>query len=168
MTKSRCIRISDTVQFFPHTIDFPKITLNDRLHSAIDKIVSTLSSLKFQYDNPSFKIDNQTILAIQVIANMLHWITKKSSLPPPVYIPISNFPPNIHPKDYAQSLPRVFMKYKKYPYPILKEWANATINVQPATKQIINNFFIFIIIRQAKRKRYNPSATINLINLHGW
>ena len=81
MSKLHRLRISDTVQFFPHTIPFPKLTLNDWLHNALNNIVSTLASPQFQHNNPSLLIDEHTLLAIKVVANMLHRVLPKPPLP---------------------------------------------------------------------------------------
>ena len=95
MSESRCIKISDTVQIFPHAITFPKTILTDCLHTAINEIISTLANSKFKHDNPSLTYDDETMLAIQVIANMLHRLAHKPPLPPPQQIkpPVHPTPP---------------------------------------------------------------------------
>ena len=53
------IKTSDTVQFFPHTIDFPNSSLNDRVITVIDEITSILASRNFHHDNPTLVYDNE-------------------------------------------------------------------------------------------------------------
>ena len=86
MNTTRYVKISDTVQFFPHATPFPQVTLSDRLLNALDNIVSTLASPSFKLHHPALQFDDSTMLAIQVVANMLHRMIPKPSLPPPVPI----------------------------------------------------------------------------------
>ena len=104
MSKTHRVRVSDTVQFFPHSIPFPKINLNDRLLTALNNIISTLSSKQFQTDNPSLNFDDQTILAIKVVANMLHRDIPKPPLPLPSKIQL---PPLNKPITHPTQLLRV-------------------------------------------------------------
>ena len=57
--------------FFPHNIVSPKISLSDRLTTALDEITSTLAKPTFQRDNPSLQFNNETILAIYIVASIL-------------------------------------------------------------------------------------------------
>ena len=141
MTDTRRIRIADTVQFFPHNVDFPKITMNDRLINALDEIVSTLASPTFRAHNPSLVTwDEGTMLAIKIIANMLHRVTPKPPLPPPqpVLLPqqvMSTLPTK---KIYhAPKLPRVIPKSKRHPHSILLRRANQQPSVTPIATSIL-------------------------------
>ena len=110
MASTRHVRISDTVQFFPHHVAFPEIALTDRLRNAIDDIVSTLAAPEFIRNNPALQYDNETLLAIQVIANMLHRIVPKPPLPPmstPVPIKVFSNSPQPIPMQKMAFVPRV-------------------------------------------------------------
>ena len=106
MTNSRRIRISDTVQFFPHPMPFPQMILNDRLLNTLDNIISTLNSPSFQQQNPTLQFDNQTLLAIQIIANMLHRLIPKPNLPHPRSVLLTKLVPVLH---HPVPPPRVVM-----------------------------------------------------------
>ena len=153
MSKTRRLRVSDTVQFFPHATPFPQLTLNDRLLAAIDEIISTLSAPAFRSNNPSLQFDDQTFLAIQIIANMLHRMIPKPPLPIPRPVilqpPKSTLPPNsIHPSNSHVAshpiplprvpLPRVIQKTKLHPHSNLKRRANSTVTVRPFARSFIN------------------------------
>ena len=81
MQQSRRLRVADTVQFFPHNMEFPKKSLTDRLTTALDEITSTLANPIFQHDNPSLQFNDETMLAIHIIASILQRVTAKPPLP---------------------------------------------------------------------------------------
>ena len=163
MKNSRHIRISDTVQFFPNSTPFPKSSLSDRLYKALDEIISALASPHFCKDNPTLKFDEQTILAIQIIANMLHRMMPKPPLPPP--IPIS---PNIKkatthkipPPQHPTPVPRVVLTMSRHPHTILKQKANSHIQVQPIAKTLIQRL-LYIYNKQTGKKEFLKSLLNN-------
>ena len=84
VTKTRRVKVSDTVQFFPRKIQFPTFSFTNRLTTALNKIVTTLSNKQFQNENLQIPLDTNTKLAIHLVANILHHIVSKqlgSSLP---------------------------------------------------------------------------------------
>ena len=80
---TRSVIIADTVQFFPCKIKFPSISINDHLLHAVEDIISILHDKKFQISSPALTFFNETKLCIQLVADILHTITKKPELPPP-------------------------------------------------------------------------------------
>ena len=139
---------------------FPDITLNDRLLNALDEIISTINSPSFKYHNPTLQFNNQTVMAIQIIANMLHRLIPKPALPPPkpfvlsptipnislpsqinqnvplprVVLPspkVPSFPPNVHPFKSPSTI-------KPHPHTILKQRANNSVSLSSSTSKIIN------------------------------
>ena len=160
MNKSRRVRVSDTVQFFPHSTPFPQLTLNDRLLAAIDEIISTLSAPDFRRNNPSLVFDDHTFLAIQVIANMLHRLVPKPPLPPPQPVllqPKSNLPVDCNPpspKSFAPQpapLPRVIPKTNLHPHTKLKRRANSAVTVRPFARSFLNRL-LHIYNKQTGKK----------------
>ena len=161
MTSSRHVRISDTVQFFPHATPFPHISLSDRLCNALNDIVSTLASPDFKLNHPNLQYNDQTLMAIQVIANMLHRMVPKPPLPP--FMPIkqqssspepttpSSATPPAHVPRVPQSssvrqpspsppvvqVPRVIPKSRRHAHSVLKQRANSTIQVRPIAQSLL-------------------------------
>lgn len=80
---TRQVLIEDTVQFFPHKIKFPSVSINDHLLNAIDDIISILHNKKFQHENTTIQFHDETKVALQLVADILHAVTKKPVLPPP-------------------------------------------------------------------------------------
>ena len=68
---TRSERIADTIQFFPHKIDFPALTLNDHLLNALDKITAILHSKAYQRNNDVLQVDTSTQQAIELITTLL-------------------------------------------------------------------------------------------------
>ena len=103
--KTRQIKIVDTVQFFPHSTPFPEVTLNDRLTTALDDIIDTLQTPSFQTHNPSLQLDNQTQMALRLIAGILQQIIPVA--PPPLFP--TKLPPNIsnHSPPHSINIPQV-------------------------------------------------------------
>ena len=143
VTSTRRVRISDIVQFFPHATPFLQVSLNSRLLTALDEIISTLHSPNFHHLNPSLKFDNTTKLAIQIIANMLHRMIPKPDLPSPKQIPILQHPVankilSHVSNDNSVRLPRVVKKSKLHPHTKLKRQANQVTAARPISDVIIN------------------------------
>ena len=163
MKNTRHVRISDTVQFFPHTTPFPTITLSDRLLNALDNIVSTLASPAFKLNHPTLQYDDTTILAIQVVANMLHRMIPKPPLPPPVPLPPEQIWSKTHSSSPSVTVPKVanvprVEKISKmtpptnqHPHTILKNRANSQVQVQPAARSLIKRL-LHIYNKQTGKK----------------
>ena len=100
MQQSRRLHVANTVQFFPHNMEFPMISLSDRLTIALGKITSTLSEPAFQRDNPSIQFNNETMMAINIVASILQRVAQKPPAPqalrklvPPPMAPPPQVPP---------------------------------------------------------------------------
>ena len=94
----------------------------------------------FIRNNPTLQYDDPTLLAIQVIANMLHRLVQKPPLPPLVSISPDRIP--IHNTTNKSSaivaaVPRLVPKSKLPQHTKLKQRANSTAKAQPIARSII-------------------------------
>ena len=145
MKTTRHVRISDTVHFFPHATPFPQVTLSDWLLNALDNIVSTLASPDFKLHHPTLQFDDPTILAIQVVTNMLHHMIQKPPLPPPVTITPDHITSKIKPSaaspippvSRVAHVPRVIPKTKQHTHSELEHRTNNQVNVQSVARSLI-------------------------------
>lgn len=68
--RTRDVRDCDTVEFFPHAIPFPRVTLNDHLKQAATDIISILSNPP-STTVPSLLAGDETNQALLEIATLL-------------------------------------------------------------------------------------------------
>ncbi len=175
LSKTKRLRISDTVQFFPHSTPFPQLTLTDRLTTALDEIVSTLSSSHFQAHNPTLTIDNHTRLAIQLVATILHRMAPKPPSVQPLVIkpPLDPAPPPkallVSPAAPRPALPRVKKRFrsKMHPHTRLKRRACLPVVVQPYARSIINRL-LHIYNKQTGKKETLRSLLKNVTTNPVW
>ena len=99
-TRTRKERDCDTVEFFPHDIPFPSVSLKDHLHQAADDIVNLLTEPPSS-TVPSLKAGDPTRNAILELAQLLKRAQK-----------IPEHIQEINPST-IQSPPRVQMKEKE-------------------------------------------------------
>ena len=112
-SKTRHLNIVDTIHFFPHNTPFPEININNKLSIALDDIITTLQAPNFQHNNPLLNMDNQTQMALQLIAGILRWIIPRQSPPHSSYphnsiASLPRVPPPV--SSIHDALPRVSMK----------------------------------------------------------
>ena len=77
--RTREVRNCDTVEFFPHDIPFPRVTVNDHLQQAATDIISILSNPPSS-TVPSLLAGDDTNKAIYEIAKLLHRVDPIPSL----------------------------------------------------------------------------------------
>ena len=101
-TCSECI--ADTIQFFPHKIDFPAFTLNNHLLNALDKITAILHIKSFRRNNDLLQVDTSTQQALDLITKLLH---HSASLPPATPTSMESVSSNKLHKPKSSTVPRV-------------------------------------------------------------
>lgn len=74
--KTRSIRISDSVQFFPTSIPIPFVTLEDHLRNAASDIITLLKNPP-KSTFPTLQLSDETKVAIEQIAKLLQRATSK-------------------------------------------------------------------------------------------
>ena len=84
--KTRAVRVSDTVAFFPTTVPLPFTSLEDHLRSAASDLV-TLLSPQSPSSFPTLSLNDNTRTAIKQIAKLLH---RSAPLPTSPTIPTSS------------------------------------------------------------------------------
>ena len=172
MTNSRRTRIADTVQFFPHKIPFPTISLSTRLTTAVDEILSTLATPKFRQDNPNLHFDDETMMAIYTVASILHRIIPKPPLPSIPIPPSSLFPTVMHntttPKipTVPVQVPRVLKTSKRHPNTVLKH--NAIGISYPPNTNKNNKKLLHIYNKITGRKETLRSLLNNQMTVKTW
>ena len=116
------------------------------------------------------------MLAIQVIANMLHILISKPPLPPKLSVHLPHFPEvinykqNLHVSRNAQQPappPRVVAKTKPHPHTKLKQNANKTVMVRPYTRSFIIRL-LHIYNKQTGKKETLRSLLNNQLTHSTW
>lgn len=79
--------IANTVQFFPHKVNFPSLTLNDQLLNALEKITTILHSKAFKRHNDVLQVDMSTRQAIEFLTTLLKCYVSVPNATPAVFWP---------------------------------------------------------------------------------
>ena len=113
-------------------MEFPQISLSDWMTTVLDKLVSAFASKDFHQNNPLLQFDDNIMLAIKIVAGILHRIVSKPSLPQPLQhkslpIPGHTVPaprvlqPTIIIPTHVIPVPRVLQTITRHPHTIIKE-----------------------------------------------
>ena len=94
---TRSERIANTIQFFPHKIDFPALTRNDHLLNVLDKITKALR----KYNN-IIQVNTSTHQALELITTLLC-----RSTPVPAVTPVAKVSSSFGPSSALTSSPDV-------------------------------------------------------------
>ena len=102
---TKATRDVDTVMFFPSTVPFPKVKIDDFLRQAATDIISILQSPP-STTVPSLQAGDEVQNAILKLATILNRV--EATPPPPILQPIVQPPPRVlHPSTDSASAPRV-------------------------------------------------------------
>ncbi len=139
---TRYVRVANTIQFFPHHIDFPALSLNMHLLNTLDTINVILRQKHLSPNDTSLQIYQSNMDAVQILSEILRRCT-----PPPIKfdIPPGDLPHgtlhNLAPPSTAKSppIPKTPMYEAKPHYRALHVRTPSTTNKCSSIGPVCNN-----------------------------